>query len=164
MELIILRRMVVISTILGAVLGVITVIPIINTLSFFVVLFLSAPVVIAYMTKYNMIGIFDIKETLISGAIIGFISFIGFSITFVPLAGIIGLVYKDSFYLGISNLFKEGGFFIVLLMVIFTAVLAGALMNAFSALLYYHIKNYFFRDNINNEILKNENIDYEIRE
>ncbi len=162
MELVVLKRMVIISSILGAIIGIITVVPIINVLSFFVILFLSAPIVIMYMTKYNMMGVLDLKQSLIYGAIIGFISFLGFSITFVPLATIIGLIYKSSFYLGVSMLFREG-FFVMLLMVFFVALLGGALMNSFSSLLYYQIRTYLFKDEINENIL-NENIDYEIGE
>lgn len=162
MELIVLKRMVILSSIIGAILGIITVIPIINILSFFAILFLSAPIVIIYMTKYNMIGVIDLKQSLIYGAVIGFISFLGFSITFVPLATIIGLIYKSSFYLGVSMLFREG-FFVMVLMVVFIALLGGALMNSFSTLLYYQIKTYLFKDEINDNIL-NKNIDYEIGE
>ncbi|MCI5824283.1 MAG: hypothetical protein MRZ90_05020 [Candidatus Gastranaerophilales bacterium] len=162
MELVVLKRMVVISSILGAVLGVITVIPVVNVLSFLAIMFLASPSVIIYMTKYNLIGILNLKETLIYGAIIGFISFLGFSLTFVPLATIIGLIYKNSFYLGVSMLFREG-FFVMLLMVIFVALLGGALMNSFSALIYHQIRTYFFNYETNNDIL-NENIDYEIGE
>lgn len=162
MELVVLKRMVVISSILGAVLGVITVIPVVNVLSFLAIMFLASPSVIIYMTKYNLIGILNLKETLIYGAIIGFISFLGFSLTFVPLATIIGLIYKNSFYLGVSMLFREG-FFVMLLMVVFVALLGGALMNSFSALIYHQIRTYFFNYETNNDIL-NENIDYEIGE
>ena len=162
MELVVLKRMVVISSILGAVLGVITVIPVVNVLSFLAIMFLASPSVIIYMTKYNLIGILNLKETLIYGAIIGFISFLGFSLTFVPLATIIGLIYKNSFYLGVSMLFREG-FFVMLLMVVFVALLGGALMNSFRALIYHQIRTYFFNYETNNDIL-NENIDYEIGE
>lgn len=162
MELIILKRMVIISVILGAILGIVTIIPFINVLSFTAIMFLASPIVIMYMTKYNLMGILNLKQTLIYGAIIGFISFLGFSITFAPLATIIGIIYKSSFYLGVSMLFREG-FFVMLLMVIFVALLGGALMNSFSALIYYQIRRYFFKDEINDNIL-NGNIDYEIGE
>lgn len=162
MELVLLRRMVIISSILGAILGVVTVIPAVNVLSFFAIMFLASPFVILYMTKYNMMGVLNLKQTLIYGAIIGFISFLGFSLTFVPLATIIGLIYKNSFYLGVSMLFREG-FFVMLLMVVFVALLGGALMNSFSALIYHQIRTYFFKDEIDDNIL-NDNIDYEIGE
>lgn len=162
MELVLLKRMVIISSILGAILGVVTVIPAVNVLSFFAIMFLASPFVILYMTKYNMMGVLNLKQTLIYGAIIGFLSFLGFSLTFVPLATIIGLIYKNSFYLGVSMLFREG-FFVMLLMVVFVALLGGALMNSFSALIYHQIRTYFFNDEIDDNIL-NDNIDYEIGE
>lgn len=59
-------------------------------------------------------------------------------------------------------LFREG-FFVMLLMVVFVALLGGALMNSFSALIYHQIRTYFFKDEIDDNIL-NDNIDYEIGE
>ena len=86
-----------------------------------------------------MIGILDIKQGAMYGAIIGFISFLGFSVAFVPLATIIGFIYKGSFYLGVSLLFRSG-FFVLIMMVFFVAILS-ALMNAFSGLVTMYVYN-----------------------
>ncbi|UKI41808.1 MAG: hypothetical protein L6V95_01830 [Candidatus Melainabacteria bacterium] len=51
----------------------------------------------------------------------------------------------------------------MLLMVVFVALLGGALMNSFSSLIYHQIRTYFFKDEIDDNIL-NDNIDYEIGE
>ena len=105
-----LKQMGMLSSVLGLVLGVIT-----------------------------MIGILDIRQGAMYGAIIGFISFVAFSVSFVPLATIIGFIYKGSYYLGVSLLFRTG-FFVLIMMVFFVALLA-ALMNAFSGLVTIYVYN-----------------------
>lgn len=134
-----LKQMGMLSSVLGLVLGVITIIPFICNFSFFALIVLSAPIILVYMKKLDMIGILDIKQGAMYGAIIGFISFVAFSVSFVPLATIIGFIYKGSYYLGVSLLFRTG-FFVLIMMVFFVALLA-ALMNAFSGLVTVYVYN-----------------------
>ena len=134
-----LKQMGMLSSVLGLVLGVITIIPFICNFSFFALIVLSAPIILVYMKKLDMIGILDIRQGAMYGAIIGFISFVAFSVSFVPLATIIGFIYKGSFYLGVSLLFRTG-FFVLIMMVFFVALLA-ALMNAFSGLVTIYVYN-----------------------
>lgn len=133
------KQMGMLSGILGLVLGVLTIIPFICNFSFFALFVLAAPIVLVYMKKVEMIGILDIRQGAMYGAIIGFISFLGFAISFIPLATIIGSIYKASFYLGVSLLFRSG-FFVLIMMIFFVAILA-ALMNAFSGLVTMYIYN-----------------------
>ena len=134
-----LKQMGMLSSVLGLVLGVITIIPFICNFSFFALSVLSAPIILVYMKKLDMIGILDIRQGAMYGAIIGFISFVAFSVSFVPLATIIGFIYKGSYYLGVSLLFRTG-FFVLIMMVFFVALLA-ALMNAFSGLVTIYVYN-----------------------
>ena len=134
-----LKQMGMLSSVLGLVLGVITIIPFICNFSFFALIVLSAPIILVYMKKLDMIGILDIRQGAMYGAIIGFISFVAFSVSFVPLATIIGFIYKGSYYLGVSLLFRTG-FFVLIMMVFFVALLA-ALINAFSGLVTIYVYN-----------------------
>lgn len=129
---ILFKQTAVLSGLLGLVLGVLTVIPFICNLSFFALFILAAPIIMVYMKRMQMMGILDIKQGAMYGAVIGFLSFIGFSISFIPLAGIIGLIYKGSFYLGISLLLRSG-FFVMITLIFFVALLS-AIMNSFSGL------------------------------
>src|SRR5574344_413957 len=131
-EQILLKRMSILSGILGLGLGILTIIPFICNFSFFALMILAAPIILIYMKKLELLGILDTKQGAMYGAIIGFVSFIGFSISFVRLATIIGFIYKGSFYLGVSLLFRTG-FFVLIMMIFFVAILS-ALMNAFSGL------------------------------
>lgn len=145
MNQILLKQTAILSLILGAGLGIITIIPFIGAISFFTIMFLASTVVLIYMNKNNMIGKLIPRDGALLGALIGFLSFIGFSITFVPLATIIGLFYKGSFYLGISLMFRSG-FFVLIMMVAFVAMLS-ALMNSFSGL----ATVYFYGQMLNTE-------------
>ncbi len=133
------KQMSILSGLLGLVLGVLTVIPFICNLSFFALFILAAPIIMVYMKKMQMMGILDIKQGAMYGAIIGFISFLGFSISFIPLAAIIGLIYKGSFYLGVSLLLRSG-FFVLITLVFFVALLS-AMMNSVSGLVTMYIYN-----------------------
>lgn len=137
MNELLMKRIAFLSAILGLIAGVITVIPFISSLSFLALMVFAAVIVIIYMKKKNFIGYIEPKEGSIYGAIIGFISFIGFCVSFLPLATIIGLIYKGSFYLGIS-LIVRSGIFVIILMVLFVAMLS-ALINAFSGLVTAYI-------------------------
>ena len=134
-----LKQMAMLSSVMGLILGILTIIPFICNFSFFALIVLADPAILIYMKKLDMIGILDIRQGALYGAIIGFISFIAFSVSFVPLATIIGFIYKGSFYLGVSLLFRSG-FFVLIMMVFFVALLA-ALMNAFSGLVTIYIYN-----------------------
>ncbi len=133
------KQMSILSGLLGLVLGVLTVIPFICNLSFFALFILAAPIIMVYMKKMQMMGILDIKQGAMYGAIIGFISFLGFSVSFIPLAAIIGLIYKGSFYLGVSLLLRSG-FFVLITLVFFVALLS-AMMNSVSGLVTMYIYN-----------------------
>jgi len=139
----------ILSLILGAALGIITIIPYVGLVSFMALMFLSSTAVILYMKKYNLIGRLIPRDGSIFGAIIGFVSFLGFSVTFVPLATLIGLFYKGSYYLGISMLFRIG-FIVLLMMIIFVAMLS-ALMNAFSGLATVYFCDQILNTEENNE-------------
>ena len=133
------KQMSVLSGLLGLILGVLTIVPFICNFSFFALFVMAAPIIMVYMKKMQMMGLLDIRQGAMYGAIIGFISFLGFSISFIPLATIIGFIYKGSFYLGVSLLFRSG--FFVLIMMIFFVALLSALMNAFSGLVTMYIYN-----------------------
>ena len=134
-----LKNLLVLSSILGLVLGLITIVPFVCNISFFALMTLVAPIIFVYMKKLNLIGFVDPKQGAVYGAIIGFVSFLGFSLSFVPLATIIGFLYKGSYYLGVSLLFRSG-FFVTLMMVLFVAILS-ALINAFSGFMTMYVFN-----------------------
>lgn len=140
MNILILKKMSALSFIFGVMLGVIAVIPVIGTLAFMILMFISATLVLIYLKRKNLIGMLIPKDGAIYGAVIGFVSCIGFCASMVPLATLIAYInhlwfHKLVWYSSIRIWFTSGiGGFLVLLMMIFFVAMLSALMNAFAGL------------------------------
>ncbi len=161
MNQLIIKETAILSAILGAILGVITLIPFVRTFSFLLLILCLSAVVIIYMKKNDLIGIIDVREGAILGAIMGFVSFVAFSIVFIPIAALLGTIFK-TYYLGwLTMLLKASGFFVLVMIVIFMGILS-ALMNAFAGLVTAYV--YEILTGIKKEEKQNEQIDFEIKE
>lgn len=160
MNILLLKQIALFSSLVGGVIGIITLIPFIGTLAFLtLILFLSA-IIIVYLKKNNLIGIIDMKEGAIIGAVIGFSAFAAFSVVFTPLSAIIGLIFSN-YYIGhILTMFitNFGGFFVMIMLLIFIAFIS-ALMNAFSGV----VTAYVYELLSGLKKAENENIDFEIK-
>lgn len=145
MNIMLIKKMAVLSLILGAALGIITIIPFIGFFSFMTLMFLSSAIVLVYMKKHDMIGKLIPKDGALFGSIIGFVACLGFCLTLVPLAAIIAWInnlwfHKLTWYMSMGMWFKNGlGGYIVLFMMVFFVALLSALMNAFSGLATVHL-------------------------
>lgn len=161
MNPLLVKQAAILSAILGGILGVLTLIPFIRNFSFMLLILCISAVIIVYMKKNDLIGIIDVKEGAILGAIIGFVSFIAFSIVFVPLVTLVGLIFKGYYTFGISYMLKVSGFFVLVMLVAFVGILS-ALMNAFAGLATAYL--YEVLSGVKKEDKANENVDFEIKE
>ncbi len=160
MNILLLKQVALFSALIGGAIGVITLIPFVGTLSFLtLILFLSA-IIIVYLKKHDLIGIIDMKEGAILGAVIGFASFITFFIVFAPLSILIGFIAKGYYVGHLLRIFFEnfGGFFVMIMLLFFLALIS-ALMNAFSGLTTAYV--YELLSGLKKA--ENENIDFEIK-
>lgn len=160
MNILLLKQVALFSALIGGAIGVITLIPFVGTLSFLtLILFLSA-IIIVYLKKHDLIGIIDMKEGAILGAVIGFASFITFFIVFAPLSILIGFIAKGYYVGHLLRIFFEnfGGFFVMIILLFFLALIS-ALMNAFSGLTTAYV--YELLSGLKKA--ENENIDFEIK-
>lgn len=159
----IIKQTAILSTILGGIIGLLTLIPFVRNFSFLVLILCISAVVIVYMKKNDLIGIIDVKEGAILGAIIGFVSFIAFSIVFIPTVTLLGfllsLIKVNYYTFGITYMLRISGLFVLIMLVGFLAILS-ALMNAFSGLATAYV--YEILSGMKKE--ENENIDFEIKE
>lgn len=159
MNPLLIKQTSILSAILGGIIGVLTLIPFVRNISFIVLILCISAVIIVYMKKHDLIGIIDIREGAILGGIIGFVSFIAFSIVFIPLVSLTGLIFKGYYTYGILYMLRVSGFFVLILLVVFLATLS-ALMNAFSGLITAYA--YEMLSGMKKE--SNENVDFEIKE
>lgn len=164
MNPIIVKQTAILSAILGGILGILTLIPFVQGFSFLFLLLGVGALVIVYMKKNDLIGIIDVKEGMAFGALIGFVSFIAFSIVFIPLVTLIGWflsLFKLHYNMFGLNIFIQSGFFVLIIIVIFMGMLS-ALMNAFSGMVTAYV--YEFLTGIKKEDKQEEHIDFEIKD
>lgn len=165
MNPLLIKQIAILSAILGGILGGLTLIPFVQNFSFMTLILLVAAIVIVYMKKNDLIGIIDVKEGALLGGIAGFVSFLAFSVVFMPLVMLLGwllsLLKVNYNTFGIS-IFIQTGPFVLIMLVVFLGLLS-ALMNAFTGLVTAYV--YEFLTGIKKEEkTKEEAIDFEIKE
>lgn len=162
MNLLILKQLAILSAFAGAILGFITVIPYVSALSFFtLILFLSA-FILVYLKKNDLIGIINIKEGCLFGALIGFVSFIAFAIVFTPISMLLGWLIP-SYTQGFMRFFLTGGIGSTVVMLMLIVFMAGisALFNGFTGLITAYV--YELITGMKKENNENSTVDFEIK-
>ena len=135
MNLLLIKQLAIISAFAGIIFGLITVIPYVSLFSFIILLTCISVFVLVYLKRNDLIGILSIKEGCISGAIIGFVSFMAFSVVYAPLSSILGALitaYPQKHFLYFITDF--GTFIVTLFILIFVGGIS-ALFNGFSGLI-----------------------------
>ena len=138
MNKLLLKRISILSIIAGMVLAFFTLIPFINVLSFFMLMCLISVFIAVLMTKLDLIEMLTIRESVVFGAVTGFISFMAFSAVYLPIIAVIGKFFNLYNIYPIALFLNAGSFGIIFLLAVFTAVLS-AVTNAFSAFLTFYL-------------------------
>lgn len=131
-----LKQVAILSALAGAALGFLTIFPFINIFSVTILVICLGAVILIYMKKENLIGIFDMKEGAILGGVIGFVSFIAAAIIYIPCDLILGLIplgFFKAHFLMRFFLNSFGSFIVLVMLTLFVAMLS-AMMNAFAGL------------------------------
>lgn len=136
------KNIAILSALAGVVLALASLIPVVVKLAVFVLMTCVCLPVIILIRRYTGVEVLTVKDSLLTGALSGFISYITFSIIFLPL------VFLLSYFFPISYL---GGFVLILhnitigLLIMFTIFISSVsvIFNAFSSLLYYYIMSSF---------------------
>lgn len=161
MNLLLIKQISLLSVIAGAILGAITIIPYISFLTFMVLILFLSTFIIAYMKQNELIGIISIREGCIFGALIGFVSFIAFSVVYAPISMLIGWIfpnYTQGFLRFFLNSF--GSIIVMFLLMILMAGIS-ALMNGFAGLVTAWV--YELISGQKKEGIENNTIDFEIK-
>ena len=160
MNLLLLKQLSILSVFAGAILGLITIIPYISAFSFLLlILFLSA-FVLVYLKQNDLIGIISIREGCIFGAVIGFVSFIAFSIVYTPISMLLGWLIP-SYSQGFLRFFMTsfGSFVVMILLMILMAGIS-ALFNGFAGLVTAWV--YELISGVKKESNENNTVDFTI--
>ncbi|MCQ2739331.1 MAG: hypothetical protein MJ237_03795 [bacterium] len=161
MNILILKQLAILSAIAGVILGLVSLIPFISMLSFLILVLCLSTFVLVYLKQNGLIGIIDIKEGCIFGAIIGFVSFIAFAVVYTPISMLLGWLIP-AYTQGFMRFFMTsfGSFVVMILLIIFMAGIS-ALFNGFSGLVTAFM--YEFITGTKKEQNSNTSIDFEIK-
>ncbi len=162
MNIIIMKQLAILSFFAGVILGAVTLIPYIGILSFVITFFVLSAFLIVNFKQNNLIGIINLQEGAIFGAVIGAIAFCAFLIVLAPAASILG-VFFPSYHLGFFKyLFNNiGSFFFSTIPLAIFAILLSALFNGFTGLVTAWV--YELITGVKKEANQNNSIDFEIK-
>ena len=135
---VLLRQISVLSIFFGALLGAITLIPYVGTLSFIFLICFISPIVSWILVKYNCLSLSSIKDSVIVGALAGFVSYMGFSIIYVPISVILMKFFHIAANYGVGLMLENANFFILVVISLFLGVLS-ATVNAFTGFLTFYV-------------------------
>lgn len=140
MSKLVVQQIVILSLILGLILGVLANIPFIGLFMLFALLLLSAPAVIVYLIMDGKLDLTSPKDSIISGALIGFCANISFSIIYSIIIVILFKIfhYTSNFFL--TTMIVNSPIWILITFIIFLGVLC-ATTNSFSGFATYYIIN-----------------------
>ncbi len=138
---ILLKQIAILSAFFGAVLGTLTLIPYLGVISFVFLICFISPLVIWILVKYNCLSLSSIKDSVITGAISGFVAYMGFSIIYVPISVILMKLFHISANIGVGYMLGNASFFLLLVLSLFMGVL-GATVNAFTGFLTFYVLDF----------------------
>ena len=147
----ILKIIVLLSMFLGVVSGLLTIIPFIGEIIFWLLLTVSAVVVILFMTKMKLLDIKTTKQSVVVGAIIGFISFLAFSVVYIPAVIALAKFMNYISNPGVAMFLTHSSLGILVMLAIFMGVLS-ATLNSFSGFLTYYLIEFSKSLNSNQEV------------
>ena len=162
MNLVLLKQIAILSAIAGAALGLITLIPYLGYISFLCAFVFLSVILIVYLKRNELIGIINMQEGAIYGAVIGFVSFTAFLIVLTPLAAILGTIIKTyplGFFVYLFN--NIGSFFFATIPLGLFAVLMSALFNGFTGMVTAWV--YELITGLKKENNQNSSVDFEIK-
>ena len=139
-----LKVICVFSFILGAILGVVPIIPALFWTILLIQMFLVAPFIIIYLKKLKLVSDLDVNKCIFIGGISGAVSFLGFSVTFFPIAFIIDLIFKVDSLFWVNVVVKNFAFLIPMILLI---AFLSAIMNMFSGFITLFFCEQFGKNN-----------------
>lgn len=140
----IIKNIIILSLIIGLILGVLAPIPVVGMIMLIAVLLLSAPLVLIYLIMDGKLELTSPKDSIITGALIGFMSNISFSTAFSIVMVLLSKMahYTPNFFL--TAMIVNSPIWLTVTFIIFLGVLC-ATTNSFTGFATYYIIN-FIRD------------------
>ena len=168
MNLLLLKQLSIVSAFLGGIIGIIALIPLSPLFTLFVFLLsfvCPAIMVLVYLKQHDLIGIINVQEGAIYGAVIGVASFLAEFIVLAPLSIIISWIFKlfNATYISgfLSLLSFDFGVLFVLFFFVISLAMMSALFNGFTGLATAYV--YELITGMKKENGQNNSVDFEIK-
>ena len=161
MNILLLKQICIISAFAGGFLGLVSIVPYISFFSFMLLILCLSAFVLVYLKQNDLIGIISIKEGCIFGSIIGFVSFIAFSVIYAPISMLIGWIFPNYTQGFLRFFISDFGTFIVMLLLMILMAGISALFNGFTGLVTAWIYELLTGEKKENN--QNNSVDFEIK-
>lgn len=138
MNISLIKLLAMMSIFIGVLCGFLTALPFIGGWVFFILICGSAIIEMGMLMKIGVLTLDSIHESAAIGGIIGFLSFIAFSIVYMPLALILLKVFNYHTNYGVALALNNSNLWIIIFVSLFLAVLS-ATVNAFTGFLTYYV-------------------------
>ncbi len=142
MDKCLLKEILLISALCGSVLALMGLLPFVVKIAVFLLMTCVSLFVTIYLRRSGKLEIFTVKESIFVGSICGFVSYLVFSVVFLPLVYILNLFVPVTYLGGLVLVLKLANFPLLVMFTIFIS-LVSVIFNAFSSLLYYYIISSF---------------------
>lgn len=136
-----LKLVMLVSAFVGGVCGVLTILPYVGQIAFWILLCLASVIVMTFLMRAKVLELFTVQESVTLGAIIGFVSFMVFCIVYVPVVIILMKFFNYYSNYGVSVILSSASFGVILILSLFMGVLS-ATVNAFTGFLTYYVKEF----------------------
>lgn len=160
MNILLLKQLSILSLFVGAIFGLLTVIPYISLFTFLLLILCLSAFVLVYMKQNDLIGLISVREGCIFGSVIGFVSFIGFSIVYTPISMLLGALIEAYPQKHFNYFISDFGTFIVTVLILLFIAAISALFNGFSGLLTAYV--YELLSGQKKEANENNTVDFSI--
>lgn len=134
----IVKIMMLLSIFLGIVSGLLTIVPYIGEIIFWLLITITAPVVVIFLTRVGLLEMVSVRQSTVIGALIGFVSFLAFSLVYIPIVVMLAKFFNYSPNLGVSMFLSNATFGLIILLSVFMGILS-ATINAFSGFVAYYL-------------------------
>ena len=113
MEKTLLKLIILIGAFLGVVFGVLTAIPYLGEIAFWLLLCFATVIEMVFLMRVKLLELLTVTESAVIGGIVGFVSFMVFCIVYVPIVVILYKFFNYSANPGVSLMLGTANFFII---------------------------------------------------
>jgi len=144
-----LKQIIILSALCGVALALFALLPVVVKLAVFILMTCVCLPVIILLRRAGSLQIFTVKESIITGALCGFVSYIVFSIIYLPLVYLLSTLFAIGYLGGFVLMLKLSSFGLILMFTIFISVVS-VLFNSFTSMVYFYLTNSIgnFKDNL----------------